>query len=88
MRRARFAPWISARIDYLTKPFGVDELFARVRAALRHRLQQQGKRPVFRSGDLSVDLVRRIVTGRGEPVKLTPREGPTDVCGAGSNRMA
>jgi two-component system KDP operon response regulator KdpE len=60
--------------DYLTKPFGVDELFARVRAALRHRLQQQGERPVFRSGDLSVDLVRRIVTVRGEPVKLTPRE--------------
>jgi two-component system KDP operon response regulator KdpE len=60
--------------DYLTKPFGVDELFARVRAALRHRLQQQGERPVFRSGDLSVDLVRRIVTVRGEQVKLTPRE--------------
>jgi two-component system KDP operon response regulator KdpE len=60
--------------DYVTKPFGVDELLARIRAALRHRLQQQGERPVFRSGDLSVDLVRRVVTVRGEEVKLTPRE--------------
>ncbi|MET4771041.1 DNA-binding response OmpR family regulator [Bradyrhizobium elkanii] len=47
--------------DYLTKPFGMDELLARLRAALRHQLQVQGERPVFRSGDLSVDLVRRIV---------------------------
>ena len=60
--------------DYVTKPFGVDELLARVRAALRHRLQQEGEKPVFRSGDLAVDLVRRIVTVRGEEVKLTPRE--------------
>ncbi len=60
--------------DYVTKPFGVDELLARVRAALRHRLQEQGERPVFKSGDLSVDLVRRIVTVRGQEVKLTPRE--------------
>ena len=60
--------------DYVMKPFGVDELLARIRAALRHRLQQQGERPVFRSGDLSVDLVRRVVTVRGEEVKLTPRE--------------
>jgi len=44
--------------DYVTKPFGVEELLARVRAALRHRLQEQGERPVFKSGDLSVDLVR------------------------------
>ena len=58
----------------MTKPFGVDELLARMRAALRHRLQQQGERPVFRSGDLTVDLVRRIVTVRGEEVKLSPRE--------------
>jgi two-component system, OmpR family, KDP operon response regulator KdpE len=47
--------------DYLTKPFGMDELLARMRAALRHQLQVQGERPVFRNGDLSVDLVRRIV---------------------------
>lgn len=60
--------------DYVTKPFGMDELLARLRAALRHRLQQQGERPVFRSGDLSVDLVRRVVTVRGAEVKLSPRE--------------
>jgi len=60
--------------DYLTKPFGVDELRARLRAALRHRLQQQGERPVFKSGDLTVDIVRRIVTVRGEEVRLSPRE--------------
>ncbi|MFZ1988228.1 MAG: response regulator transcription factor [Alphaproteobacteria bacterium] len=60
--------------DYVTKPFGVDELLARIRAALRHRLQQQGEKPIFRSGDLTVDIVRRIVTVRGEEVKLTPRE--------------
>ena len=60
--------------DYVTKPFGMDELLARLRAALRHRLQQQGEKPVFHSGDLSVDVVRRIVTSRGQEVKLTPRE--------------
>jgi two-component system KDP operon response regulator KdpE len=60
--------------DYVTKPFGVDELLARIRAALRHRLQQQGERPIFRSGDLTVDIVRRIVTVHGEEVKLSPRE--------------
>jgi len=60
--------------DYVTKPFGMDELQARIRAALRHRLQQEGERPVFHSGDLSVDLVRRIVTVRGTEVKLSPRE--------------
>jgi two-component system KDP operon response regulator KdpE len=60
--------------DYITKPFGIDELLARVRAALRHRLQQEGERPVFRCGELSVDLVRRIVTLGGQEVKLSPRE--------------
>ena len=60
--------------DYVTKPFGIDELLARIRAAQRHRLQEQGERPVFRTGDLSVDLVRRIVTVRGGDVRLSPRE--------------
>ncbi len=60
--------------DYVTKPFGVEELLARLRAALRHRYQSQGEQPVFKSGDLTVDLVRRIVTVRGQEVKLTPRE--------------
>jgi len=52
--------------DYVTKPFGTEELMARARAALRHRLQAEGTTPIFRSGDLTVDLVRRIVTVRGE----------------------
>ena len=60
--------------DYVTKPFGVDELIARIRTALRHRLMQQGERPIFHSGDLALDLVRRIVTVRGAEVKLSPRE--------------
>ena len=60
--------------DYLTKPFGMDELLARMRAALRHQLQAQGERPVFRSGDLSVDLVRRIVKVGEREIKLSPKE--------------
>jgi two-component system KDP operon response regulator KdpE len=60
--------------DYLTKPFGMDELLARMRAALRHQLQVHGERPVFKVGDLSVDLVRRIVRARGQEVKLSPKE--------------
>jgi two-component system KDP operon response regulator KdpE len=60
--------------DYVTKPFGTDELLARIRTALRHRLQQEGERPIFTSGNLSVDLVRRVVSVRGAEVKLTPRE--------------
>ncbi|OSJ08537.1 DNA-binding response regulator [Bradyrhizobium canariense] len=60
--------------DYLTKPFGMDELLARLRAALRHQLQSQGERPVFRAGDLSVDLVRRVVRVGERDVKLSPKE--------------
>jgi two-component system KDP operon response regulator KdpE len=60
--------------DYITKPFGMDELLARLRAALRHQLQVQGERPVFRTGDLSVDLVRRIVKVGEREVKLSPKE--------------
>jgi len=60
--------------DYITKPFGMDELLARMRAALRHQLQVHGERPVFRTGDLSVDLVRRIVRLGEADVKLSPKE--------------
>jgi two-component system KDP operon response regulator KdpE len=60
--------------DYVTKPFGMDELLARVRAALRHQLQVLGERPVFRVGELSVDLVRRIVKVREREIKLSPKE--------------
>jgi two-component system KDP operon response regulator KdpE len=60
--------------DYVTKPFGMAELLARLRTALRHQLHVQGEKPVFRLGDLTVDLVRRIVKVRGEEVKLSPKE--------------
>jgi two-component system KDP operon response regulator KdpE len=60
--------------DYVTKPFGIAELVARIRTALRHRVQELGGEPLFASGDLNVDLVRRLVTVRGEEVKLSPKE--------------
>jgi two-component system KDP operon response regulator KdpE len=60
--------------DYVTKPFGMGELLARIRAALRHRLQAEVEAPVFRSGGLTVDLARRVVTVDGCELKLTPKE--------------
>jgi two-component system KDP operon response regulator KdpE len=60
--------------DYVTKPFGMDELLARMRAALRHQLQVHGERPTFHTGELSVDLVRRIVKVKDREVKLSPKE--------------
>jgi two-component system KDP operon response regulator KdpE len=60
--------------DYVTKPFGTDELLARIRVAVRHRLHRNGEQAVFASGDLKVDLVHRMVSARGAEVKLTPRE--------------
>jgi len=60
--------------DYVSKPFGMDELMARLRAAQRHAFQAQGELPVFVSGDLAVDLVRRHVTRGGQEVKLSPKE--------------
>jgi two-component system KDP operon response regulator KdpE len=60
--------------DFVNKPFGVGELMARLRAALRHRMQRNGEAPVVRVGELEIDLPRRRVTRRGEEVKLTPKE--------------
>jgi two-component system KDP operon response regulator KdpE len=60
--------------DYVTKPFGIGELLARMRTALRHRLQAEVDEPVFHSAGLSVDLGRRLVSIDGEEVKLTPKE--------------
>jgi len=60
--------------DYVTKSFGMEELFARMRAALRHQLHEQGERPIFRVGDLSVDLVRRVVKVGDKEIKLSPKE--------------
>jgi len=59
--------------DYLTKPFGVGELMARIRASLRRSLQQIPE-PVFTSGDLVMDLTRRLVTVNNGEVQLTPTE--------------
>ncbi len=59
--------------DYLTKPFGVGELLARLRAALR-RVAQIANEPVFTSGSLTVDLAQRLVTVAGHEVQLTPNE--------------
>jgi two-component system KDP operon response regulator KdpE len=60
--------------DYLSKPFGMAELMARLRAALRHAFQAQGEQAVFVSGDLSVDIVRRQVTRSGREIRLSPKE--------------
>lgn len=60
--------------DYVTKPFDMEELLARLKAALRHGLQAAGETPVFRSGKLAVDLVNRRVTLSGDEVHLTPKE--------------
>jgi two-component system KDP operon response regulator KdpE len=60
--------------DYVTKPFSMNELIARIKVALRHRLQKQGEKPIFKVGDLQVDLVRRLVKLGENEVKLSPRE--------------
>jgi two-component system KDP operon response regulator KdpE len=60
--------------DYVTKPFGVAELLARVRSALRHGIQVRGGAPTVRTGDLEIDLSRRVVTKAGEQVKLSRKE--------------
>jgi len=60
--------------DYVTKPFGMNEFLARIRTALRHQLQVQGERPIFRIDELAIDLVRRIVKVRDEEIKLSPKE--------------
>ncbi|MGO4566815.1 response regulator transcription factor [Rhizobium sp. 2YAF20] len=60
--------------DYVTKPFGIHELAARIRVALRHRLQQQGEKAIFQTGGLSLDLVKRIVRVDGKEIRLSPKE--------------
>lgn len=59
--------------DYITKPFGTDELLARIRVALRHAAGQPTD-PVIEAGDLRIDLERRLVTRGGTEVHLTPTE--------------
>ena len=60
--------------DYVEKPFGVGELLARLRVALRHRVEREGGEPVVRAHGVELDLVRRLVSRGGEPVRLSPRE--------------
>ncbi len=60
--------------DYLTKPFGLDELYARIRVALRHSTRMPNNEPVFRTGGLAIDVEHRRVTVEGEDVHLTPTE--------------
>jgi len=60
--------------DYVNKPFGVGELLARIRAAVRHRMQRHNETPVAKIGDLEVDSVRHRVTRGGDDVRLTPKE--------------
>jgi two-component system KDP operon response regulator KdpE len=60
--------------DYMTKPFGMEELFARIRSLLRRAAGATSAAPVFVAGDLSVDFDRREVSLEGRPVKLTPTE--------------
>jgi two-component system KDP operon response regulator KdpE len=60
--------------DYVVKPFGTDELVARIRAVLRRQADLSTGEPVIRAGDLEIDLARRSVTAGGRVVKLTPTE--------------
>ena len=60
--------------DYVEKPFGVGELLARLRVALRHTLRDGGAEPVVSVGDLTIDLIKRLVTRGAEPIRLSPRE--------------
>jgi two-component system KDP operon response regulator KdpE len=60
--------------DYVNKPFGIGELLARLRAALRHRLRQQGATPVVKAGDLKIDIARHKVLRGENEIHLTPKE--------------
>jgi two-component system, OmpR family, KDP operon response regulator KdpE len=60
--------------DYMVKPFGTEELVARIRAVLRRQVDVSAGEPVVRAGDLEIDLARRSVTVGGRTVKLTPTE--------------
>jgi two-component system KDP operon response regulator KdpE len=60
--------------DYVEKPFGVGELLARLRVALRHKLHAKGAEPIVTAGDLTIDLVKRLVTRAGVAIRLSPRE--------------
>lgn len=60
--------------DYVTKPFAMNELLARLRAAVRRASPGDAEEPVVEAGDIRIDLARRVVTKRGEEVRLSPTE--------------
>jgi two-component system KDP operon response regulator KdpE len=60
--------------DFVNKPFGVGELLARMRAALRHRMQRKNEKPVVVIGTLEIDSLRHRVNRAGQEIKLTPKE--------------
>ena len=60
--------------DYVEKPFGVGELLARLRVAMRHRLQREGGQPIMRAGDVEIDMINRLVSKAGAPMRLSPKE--------------
>src|SRR5215207_550921 len=60
--------------DFVNKPFGIGELMARLRTALRHRMQRKGETPVVSVGGLEIDVPRRRVTSQGTVVSLSPKE--------------
>ncbi len=72
--RGKVAALDTGADDYVIKPFGMDELIARIRTALRHKLQQQGELPVYRRGDLAVDVAHRLVMLKGVETKLSVKE--------------
>ncbi|MBR3189858.1 winged helix-turn-helix domain-containing protein [Bosea sp. (in: a-proteobacteria)] len=71
--------------DYVEKPFGVGELLARLRVALRHRLERQGSEPALQVGDVEIDLVNRRISKSGAAVKLSPKEYDLLACLAQGN---
>lgn len=72
--RAKVAALDGGADDYVTKPFSIPELLARMRAALRHRVQEQGGRPAVHAGELAIDLVLRRVSRAGAEIRLSPKE--------------
>ena len=60
--------------DYVEKPFGVGELLARLRVALRHKVERAGGATLIKAGEVEIDLVKRLVTRGGDPVRLSPKE--------------
>lgn len=71
--------------DYIEKPFGVGELLARLRVALRHAIERQGAEASIVSGAVTIDLVNRRVSRDGSPVKLSPKEYDLLACLAGGH---